>query len=324
MLVLDCLIEIHGKSKKRTFTSVNSIDVSTSIRNLTDTATVVLPRKVNMKNKKLDEFIERGNEITIISGYLDIDKQTIFRGYITGVSSETPIRIECENEMWKLKQIKVAPKRYEKFKLKDFLSEYAPDIDLEMPENIEFGEVIIPEEKTVANVIDYLKQNYPFNAFFDDKKMVAVLLTSTQQNRKTVKFKKGLNIISDTLKYTLEKDIKIQIVAKSILPDNKKLESTKGDKDGEVRTFFAPEYKTQSELDAFAENKLKTYKADKMSGDFTAFGIPFVKKGDVVHLYDDDNPERDNKEFIADAVKYSFSEKGYRQIITLGDEIKQQ
>jgi hypothetical protein len=224
--------------------------------------------------------------------------------------------------MWKLKQTTVAPKRYAKFKLEDFLNEYAGRVTLVMPKNIEFGEVIIQGETTVAKVLDYLKQNYPFNAFFDDDKLVAIMITSQLEGRKEIKFKKGFNTISDSLKYTLAEDIHIQVVAKSILPDNTKLESKKGEDGGEVRTFYAPEYKTQKELDVYAENMLKTYKVDRMSGDFTAFGIPFVKKGDSVLLFDDDNEERNNKKFIADAVKYSFGLNGYRQTITLGDEIK--
>jgi len=319
MLVLDCNIEISGKDKRK-FIQVNSCIVKTSIRNLTDTATVILPRKV--KGKKLNDYIKRGDKISITVGYLDIDSQNIFNGYITSVSSETPIKIEAENEMWQLKQIKVTPKRYDKFKLKDFLSEYAPDVELVMPEDIEFGEVIIQEETTVAKVLDYLKQNYPFNAFFDEKKMVAVMLTSQLKNTKEIKFKKGFNIISDTLKYTLKDDVSIQIVAKSILPDNKKLESKKGDTNGEVRTFYAPQHKTQADLDNYAQTMLDTYKADKMDGSFTAFGIPFVKKGDKVLLYDDENTERDNKKFIADAVEYNFGVSGYRQTVTLGDQIK--
>jgi len=322
MLVLDCLIEIQGKSNKIRFTSVNSIKVNTSIRNLTDTATIVVPRRMRMKGKKLNEFIGRGDKISIHVWYKGEYVENIFNGYITGVSSETPIKIEAENEMWQLKQAKVEPRRYEKFKLKDFLNEYAPDVELVMPESIEFGEVIIQEETTVAKVLDYLKQNYPFNAFFDNKKMVAVMLTSQLQNTKEVKFKKGLNIISDTLKYTLAEDVNIQIVAKSILPDNTKLESKKGDPKGEVRTFYAPEYKTQKELDDYAQKMLDTYRVDKMSGTLTGFGIPFVKKGDKVLLYDDENTERDNKKFIADAVEYEFGLGGYRQTVILGDEIK--
>ena len=324
MLVLDCLIEIQGKSNKIKFTYVNSIEINTSIRNLTDTATIVLPRKMDMKGKRLNDFITRGDKISIQIGYKDIDSQTVFKGYITSVSSETPITIEAENEMWQLKQVKVNPKRYEKFILKDFLKEYVSGIELVMPENIEFGEVIIQEETTVVKVLDYLKQNYPFHAFFDGNKMVAVLLTSQLQNTKEIKFKKGLNIISDGLKYTLAEDVKIQIVAKSILANNTKLEA-KSPKDGtgcEVRTFYEPSCKTQEELQKYADDKMKTFKVDKMSGDFTAFGIPFVKKGVTVLLRDDDNLERDNKTFIADAVKYSFGTSGYRQTVTLGDEIK--
>jgi hypothetical protein len=322
MLVLDCLIEIQGENNKISFTYVKSVDVSTSIRNLTDTAKVVLPRKMDMKKTKLNESIKRGDKITIQIGYKKTGLQTIFTGYITSVSSETPIIIEAENEMWNLKQIKVAPKYYENFKFKDFLTEYVSKVKLEMPESIEFGELIIEEETTVAKMLDYLKQNYPFNVFFDGDKMIAVMRMSRLQNTKEIKLKNGLHIISDNLKYTLADDIKIQIVAKTILPNNTKIESKKGDEKGEVRTFYVPEYKEEKQLDDFAQKMLDSYKMNKMSGTLTAFGIPFIKKGDIVLLNDDKNIERDNKKFIADAVVYSFGLGGYRQTVTLGDEIK--
>jgi hypothetical protein len=327
MLVLECYIEIEGKdNKKIQFTYVNNIEVSTSIGNLTDTAKVTLPRRVDLKGQRLNDFIGRGNRITIQTWYRGYEKRTIFKGYITSVTSETPMVIEAENEMWLLKQTKVKPKRYAHFSLKDFLAEYCPGIELVMPEGIEFGEVILKEEMTVVRVLDYLKQNYPFNAFFQDGKMVAVMMTSQLKEKKTVTFKKGFNTISDTLKYTLAEDIKIQIVAKSILANNKKLEA-KSPKDNdakecEVRTFYNPKCKTQESLKKYADDRLKTLKVDKMSGDITAFGEPFVRKGDRILFRDDINKERDNKVFVIEAVKYSFGIGGYRQTVTLGDEIK--
>jgi hypothetical protein len=325
MLVLECLIEISGKgNKKIQFTYANSIEVNTSIHNLTDTATIVLPRKMNMKGAKLGDYIECGNSITIKTWYTDYGKhEMIFKGYITGVSSETPITIEAENEMWSLKRTKVKPERFENFELKKFFSEYCSSIKLDMPEDIKLGEVIIPEETTVAQVLDYLKQNYPLDTFFNNGKMVAVLQTSKLDQGDKITFKKGGNTISDTLKYILADNVNIQVIAKSILPDNKKLEA-KAPADGkgcEVRIFDVPGCKTETELKNYAENKLKTFKANKMSGSFTAFGIPLVKKGDKVFFQDEENSERNNKTFIVDAVQYSFGLGGYRQTVTLGVEI---
>ena len=59
----------------------------------------------------------------------------------------------------------------------------------------------------------------------------------------------------------------------------------------------------------------------KMEGTLTLFGIPFVRKGDVVRLTDKDRPERDGKRFRVDAVTYGFGTGGYRQEVTLGKRI---
>ena len=76
------------------------------------------------------------------------------------------------------------------------------------------------------------------------------------------------------------------------------------------------------ELKTFAKNTRETFKVDKMSGDFLAFGEPFVRKADLVHLYDEDNTEKDNKKFFVEGVNYTFDGNGYRQKITLGAQIK--
>ena len=41
-----------------------------------------------------------------------------------------------------------------------------------------------------------------------------------------------------------------------------------------------------------------------------------------MQVKDDDNLERNNKTFFVEAVKYSFGEKGYRQTVSLGNEIE--
>jgi hypothetical protein len=59
-----------------------------------------------------------------------------------------------------------------------------------------------------------------------------------------------------------------------------------------------------------------------MEGSITAFGIPLVRKGDMVQLRDSDRKERDGKKFVVDGVDYQFGTSGYRQVINLGYEIK--
>ena len=209
----------------------------------------------------VSEIISKGDRCSIKTWYKGRGSLT-YEGYVTSVSDETPVVITAENEMWQLKKTVVSPKRYEKFDFKEFMQEYCPDVELVMPNSISFGEVIIKDETTVAKVIDYLQKNYPFNAYFDGKRMIVLLLTTLVSDTKKVTFKRGINVISSSLKYTVAEDVKVQIIAKSILADNTKLEA-KSPADGtdcEVRTFYEPSCKTLSKLQEFADNKLLTYK----------------------------------------------------------------
>jgi len=58
-----------------------------------------------------------------------------------------------------------------------------------------------------------------------------------------------------------------------------------------------------------------------MQGSITVFGLPFVRKGDAIKLYDPKNKERDNKSFLIKSVRYEFGMQGYRQQIELGIQI---
>jgi hypothetical protein len=295
---------------------------------LTDTAKVTVPRKMQWYGKPLTDFINRGDKITIQLGYEGREIETVFEGYIKTFTHTTPITIECENEMYALKQIKVKAKKYDKFDFKQFMQEYAPNFEMEIPaENVlNFGEVIIKNEMSVASVIEQLKKNNPFNAFFREGVMYA-LLPQTALNKtdkvKTRVFATNKNIIdSKNIKYTLAEDVKIKIKAISMLAGNKKLEAAAGDENGEIRTLHASWLKTQDELQKYANDQLKKYKDDKAEGSFTAFGIPYVRKADRVKIFDKINADIDGKVFNVEAVKYSFGTAGYRQTITLGNELK--
>ena len=71
MLTLQCKIKIRNKSTNKTITFdyANSIEVKTSCKNLTDTATVKVPRKMQWRGKSLLDYVRRNDEITIKIGY---------------------------------------------------------------------------------------------------------------------------------------------------------------------------------------------------------------------------------------------------------------
>jgi hypothetical protein len=338
MFKLSCKIEINADYGNLVFRHIESVAVTTSLLNFTDTCKITLPRIYSKNNK--DEFditkiFKRNDTVTVELGY-DNNFETVFKGYVKSVSTSNPVTIECENEAWKLKQMTISePEYYAKLKLADFIGRYLPDYDTEVVD-VDLGEVRINAGVSVAHVFDYFMKNYPFRFFFRDDVFYGVMSSAMMLKNnviKTHKFVFGKNVISGNLTYTLAENVRLQIVAKTILKDNRKVE-VKEPADGDaslsdgadVRTFLAPEAATadnpEKYLTDYAKEKLQTFKVDKMTGDFTAFGIPFVKKGDIVHLFDDKNRERNNKQFLVEAVRYEFGKGGYRQIVTVGIKIK--
>ncbi|HPY81601.1 MAG TPA: hypothetical protein PK548_07175 [Bacteroidales bacterium] len=329
MLTLQCEIKIKSKSTNKIvlFDYVNSIEVKTSCKNLTDTAVVKIPRKMSWKGKEIYNYLRRDDAITIRIGYKEHGLETVFKGYIKSVENGTPIVINCENEMRLFKTITVKPEKIKNFNIKSFLKKYVPNIEVVCPNSIDFGTVVI-QEQSLAQCLDKLMSTFTwFKGFFRDGKFVAIIDTASLRDNKTITFDPERNLISDTLKYELAEDVKIAIKAVSILKDNTKLEcivpsDAKDGKDYEQRQFYFPGYTDAGKLKEAAGKKLKEFVSDKMTGSITGFGVPFVQKNDVVRLKDSRRAERDGKFFWVESVDYTFNTSGYRQKITLGYELK--
>lgn len=327
MLTLQCEIRIHNIDSGKTvsFNYANSIVVKTSCRNLTDTAMVKVPRKMSWRGKRLTEFVRRNDEISISIGYKEYGLETVFKGYVSRVENGTPIVIECENEMRLFKTITVKAEVIPNFNIKNFIRKYAPNVEVIGPD-IDFGTVTM-QEQNLSQALDKLTSSFSwFKGFFRDGKFIAVTDLSAIAGNKTYTFDPERNMIGDSLKYTMAEDVKIAVKAVHINRDNTKIEVTvpeeaKTDSDYEQRQFFFPEYDTELSLREAAEKTQKAFVCDKMEGNITAFGIPFVRKCDIVRLKDSQRQERDGKRFWVNAVDYSFGTGGYRQTITLGDQL---
>lgn len=323
MMRLNSEIKIIGKVTKKNvvLSSISQINITTSINTLTDTAKVVLPRNLKWKERDLGQYVSRGDEVIISLGYAD-ELKAVFSGFVKNVSTSTPIVLECENEAYELKQQMVEAKIYDKLNLKDFCSEYIK-VDQEVA-SVELGEVRVNGQTSVSGVLDYFIKNYPVCFFLRGGKFYGGLKSSMLlkgDESKVVNLTYGLNMISDTLEYVRADEVNYVVKAKVIMKNNSKLEYSTGG-DGDVRTFLVPGAKSIGELKEYAEERLKELKVDRMTGTITLFGVPYVRKGDVVYLTDNINVERDDKRFEVVGVSYSFGSGGYRQVVALGNELK--
>lgn len=329
MLTIDCKIVIVSDTtkKKITFDYANSIEVVTSIADLTDTAIVKVSPKMQWQGHSIRDFIAPGDSIEIMAGYKEYGLQTLFKGYLTRVETpKTLIEIRCENAMAKLKRIMVKPKIYPNFNLQQFVGEYDKETKVVAPDTINFGQVTVANEMTMAAFLNELKKKYLFfKPFFIDDKLYAITRAYHSAGSSPITLDLTRNIIADDLKLTLAEDVKVSITATSIQKDNSKLEVKVPDDSHDAtdnKHFYLPGYTDLKSLKQAAQELLETFKCDKMEGSVTTFGVPHIRKCDLVLLRDEDHPERNNRKFTVNAVTYTISTSGYRQKITLGDEIK--
>lgn len=303
---------------KYEFDFCNSIEVKSSYKNFTDTAKIVLPRKLSFEGKQLftgaSAIFKRGDEVKIEVGYFP-NKETIFEGYISYVSGSLPVEIECEDKMFLLKQTTVSKYSKESVSLNDLLVEILPDdIDFECLD-VHLGSFRI-SNTTVSKILDTLKGDYGFYSYFVNG-VLHVGLPSDSSDTITAEFGFEENIIdSDDLKYQSKDELFIKVVAISMQSDNTKKEVTVGDPEGSQRTYYTYNA-SESALKEFANLKLNEVKYTGYTGSFEAFLEPKVRHGDAAKLTSKKLPERDGSYEVV-SVTTKLDIYGGRQIIEIG------
>ena len=362
-----------------TFDFVNQFEFTDSWVDLTNQAKITLPKniytidkngnKLNLggtePNKLIDNLFRRGDSVTINYGYytyengnevLDMPTTPIFEGFITAVGSKRPIVLECEDNMWKLKQIPCKPQVWPKTKsVEDLLKSLLKGTDFTVNglTKTTVGDLIIQDE-TVAQLLARLQKDFHFEAYFKGNELRIGSQVYIESEAKTFTFEFQKNIISDELVFQRKDDVKLSAVCESIntvdggtnkkgqtktkeerltvlvyydangvaqYKEKKKGEDLPENVEGERRKLFFPNVKTAKELFEKGKEELAKYYYTGFKGKFTTFAIPYVQMGDNVIIKDRLMPDRDGK-YKVKSVNYTGGVNGHRQIIELHYKMK--
>ena len=276
------------------FTFVNNVEIDSSFKNLTKTGRLTLPRNLDFDGMNIaglsNPLFNRGDRIIIELGYEIIDSKRmekfnslkkIFQGYIVRVGLSTPVVLECEDQMYALKNIKVnLTSELGKKKLSDVLIEMFKNSPQYSTTSSPFdsshkGDGSITPilmnldtapftydtsgEKSIAEVLDDLKRKLFIYPYFDDFGNLRIELPwiNSKMLEVTTPIAYDNNVISDDLKLQREEDVAVKVIFKS-QPSNKK--ETYVDIDGKT--------KNKSEVIGCDKNLNGTYKKvnGKMQG----------------------------------------------------------
>jgi len=313
MEVLQCNIHIGNYQ----FDFVNQVTIESSWKKFTDTAVVFLPAALRINKNDLKTSLPVGSKVEIQLGYASKGLVTLFTGYVARIHNKVPVEIECEDEMWQLKQLQIN-ENCKNEKLGDYLSRVLKmEVDCW---NITVPSMVV-SKVTGVQLLDKIKQEFGFDAFFRKGKLVVGKPYDQQPPKHTIVIDQvdDCNVKAQNLEYMAKEDVRIKVTAISNMDSGKKEQVTFGDNDGEERTlnfYNIP----QSQLKDIAEKEAQKLKYDGYRGDLTLYGIPTVFHGDILTLKNRQESDKTGDYYI-DSVTYTFGMNGFEQKVEPGQKV---
>lgn len=279
---------------------------------LTDTANVVLPRGLVLSQENIKEFFRKGDPIEIYWGY-NGELNPEFKGYLSNVGANLPLKLECEDEMYILKRTKCNIS-LRPGKLSTLLNAIIPGSYTVDAADIEIGAVKF-SGITVAQALEKLKDSFGIYSYFKNGVLVSGKIYLDDATEVTLDWYKHIKR-NTKLEYQKAEDIKVQVKATSLLKNGKKIEVVVGDEDGEVSKLVYSGIETKQEVEKLANADLNRLKLDGYKGDIRLRGLPVIHHGYIGNLVNDRLPEREGKYFIKKVVK-DYVPSHIEQVATL-------
>ena len=319
---------------------VHEVEINSSWDNLTDTATLVIPKKLVFKRdgqvvdnivKGNDPIFNIGDSGVLSAGYdggIRFSGVTErFKGFISDVKPNLPIDMRLEDRMYKLKQKKVGI--YSKKNLtisavlKDIISDDLGVSDI-ISDDRNIGYLRIKDPNTtVAGVLEHLKKTQGVISYFRGDTLVSGFAYITENpagSPNNLIFDARKNIIDGSnLEFIKNDEYNINLTVISIYPDNTKIEISVGDDEGDKRTIYVYDV-PKVDLQSRADQELLKFKYEGFRGSFETFLEPEVKHGDSVTLIDDKITDR-NDTYLVKSVTTRYGVSGGRQVIELDRKI---
>jgi len=298
---------------------LEGVEITRSVEQLSDTATITLPGSVFNKALEIEDKIKRGNTVKIELGYND-DLVTEFEGFIESIeTNDGSITIKCEDAIYKLRQ-PVADKELVNPDISDVLNYVLSQIEgytlscdyqfkydkFTILSNTAYKVVKQIQEETKANI--YLKGKI-LHVHPQYKEIFGLAEYSFQQN-----------IESSELEYRNADDKKTEVIVEGKSKEGKVIRETAGQKGGDTITIKIDGVSDPASLKNMAEEQLKVKSYTGYSGSFTGWLIPYCDAGYKVTISDDDYEYKSGTYYVLEVVT-NFSKAGGSRTVKIGSKI---
>lgn len=327
MYVAKCEIKFSSEQGTFSLDRATSIEIRKSTQLLTDTALIRLPTMAVMRDRKatttveVAHAIEVGMSVNIRLWYQGYEDQEIsFSGYVRRINPQTPVEIECEDQIGLLRW-----KNINRSWKDTTLEEILKDIT----------EGMVPLAKGIPRVplkMYYLKNRNGIEALqkIKDEFGYSLYMNANQELYCGLAYQehygevcymlngKNINVIeTDKLQWQNQEDVQVCVKAITVKEDNSCQIAVVGDAQGAIQVFRFNHIDSDEQLKLLAEQELRKLKFSGYRGKITAFLLPGVIPGMVAEITDDKYSRPGGKYFI-ESVKTTWGRHGCRNEVELG------
>jgi len=306
---------------------VDSVKIKTSVEQLSDTATILLPGSVFNKYLEVESKIARGDKVLIKLGY-DDNLVTEFEGYIESISTDDgAITLNCEDELFNyrvsLADVVLINKtaKAKGISVNEILTyvntKIGKGFTLSCDYDFSYDKFVI-RSTTGYDVLKKIQEEAKPNVYM--KGTVLHVHPQYSEIFGTADYNFAVNIEKSDLKYKIESDRKYLVEVEGKGADGKTIKVEVGTTGGDKMKLKISGVSKKDSLLKMANEALKAKQYTGYEGSFDGWLVPYCNAGYKVSIYDADYPVKKGNYYVL-AVETEFSQSGGKRKVTVGKKI---
>lgn len=297
---------------------VSEIQIETSVDNLADRATIVLPEAYMNKVFDFGGKINRGTQVTIELGY-NGNLNTEFEGYIREIATnESSLKIICEDALFLfrkgVKDVELKPTTTKKI-VQQVIDQIDKSYKLLCDYDIGYEKFII-HKATGYDVLKKLQEETKANIYFNTARKELHIHPPYLEKGGNVIYSLQKNVEKSSLEYKIAIDKKVEITVESIDSTGTVRSFTTGTTAGDKSTIKVGAMSI-TDMQRIANSELVRKSTDGYDGNIDTWLIPYVQPTYSAIIQDTDYPYKNGRYYVV-SVKTNISETGGKRVIQLG------
>lgn len=313
-----------GKNGEHRLAMLGECEVVSSVDNLVDIATIVLPATVMNETLDLSPLTRRGGgtirgtEVTIKFGYNE-DLKTEFVGFVREITTnDSSLKIHCEDALFLFRK-GIPDAELKPASLKEVAQYVVDNVDGSYTLNCDYGinyEKFTIHQATGYDVLKKIQEETKANVYFDTENKILHIHPPYLEKGGEVLYSMQHNIETSSLEFKNKLDYKVEVTVESTDINGVVHKVTVGTTGGDKVTLKVGSM-DEASMEEIANAQLKKLRAARYEGSFDGWLIPFVKPTYSARIKDADYPDKEGSYYVK-SVTTSISESGGKRTITPG------